>query len=944
MAAAACIAVMTLAILSFVTHRASVRVTLRCDDLKIFQEMRDLEPNPPFADWTSAYATGHWTRDALLGIGLAIGNWLDAQQRWLTRLMQAPTPVTLVIETPKEPDAIEQAVLDAPWELIARVGTEPTSPALAPEQRNEPVPAPLAALLAQLGSVDWQYVRHAALEPSIRLSVVRRLGQATQALEPSKYRLSVVFMPCQPEGAADLSVDVQAAIRKGSGGIGMDLDVEDFGTLDGLGDLIARLDGCDVIQASCPATMSPGPALVLEGPRGEPSDTTAADIWKKIGRRPGLLVVSAYAAAATEPAACDGRGHHASTVAVGSKVLGPLAVELCQGGWPAVLALPGGAADHGEIELAAALYPLLAQRVSLLDAFARARLAVEGTVTGTAWHRARLLLGPGGGGQLVDSTDARSTRTDFIQDRQFLDPNRTIRIADDYQVSAHRRAFRGVVAALRDAESPGIVVHGGDEMLRATFVSRVLQRMAHELRRVVVTDFDASAVLRAVREQTALAEVDRLAKAYQERLHADPPQLRAALRAIVEGPCRDRGAGAFVLVLHDFDQTSEPEVLRALLGAFAGAATASRLLFTCSAPFSAVKEDGVDISRPLAWQSLDAGAHALGQVEPAESTPPDNPPKPPPRWRRVAIAGLGVAVAGLGALAWSRIRPPDSEPSDVPNMVRFKAADIRLGVFDTAALPKGCGELSKEEDCGEWQHPESVITIVPVAAFYMDKNETTNAEFAAWLNATTDNWSAPDAQGLVNDRQNHLPLIGTKSCPDGLTFTAEPRAQVTAGWSQRPVVCVTRYGAEQYCHSLNKRLPCEAEWELAAKGSQGRPFPWGDALPARNGVAYEQDQPRDVGTSRQDVTRDGVHDLAGNVEEWVQSRRDTPECGTLRGGGFSSKGLCRLLGSKCSRYRWLRPGWNIGFRCARAVDPARPECPVAPDVQRKPSQAERCDR
>src|SRR5262249_2564278 len=148
----------------------------------------------------------------------------------------------------------------------------------------------------------------------------------------------------------------------------------------------------------------------------------------------------------------------------------------------------------------------------------------------------------------------------FIQNQQFLDPNRQIRIAADYQASLHRRAFQRVVATLRDVGSPGIAVHGTDELSRATFVSRVLQRVEHELRRVVVTvDFDAFAILRAIREQTAHPEVATLAKRYHDRLQGDPQQLRDALRAIVEGPCRDRGAGAFVLALHNCDLTSTPD-------------------------------------------------------------------------------------------------------------------------------------------------------------------------------------------------------------------------------------------------------------------------------------------------------------------------------------------------------------------------------------------------
>jgi formylglycine-generating enzyme required for sulfatase activity len=879
----------------------------------------------------------------------------------LTRLAQAAAPVTLVIETTRTPDAIEQAALDAPWELIARAGTERTSRAIAPAPIDELVPDPMKQLLEKLGPVDWQYVQHAALEPSFLLTVVRRLGPPTPPLEPSKYRLSVVFMPCQPDGAVDVWGDAQeVAIRRASGSIGIDLEVEDSGSLEGLGDLIARRGACDVVQVSCPATMSPRPALALEGARGERVDATAADIWNGIGQKPRLLVVSASAEPAPGPAAGNRREPNASAVAVGSRVLGPLATELCQRGWPAVIGLPGATGGQAEIELAAALYRLLAQRVSLPEAFARARLAVAGNATGGVWHKARLLLGPGGGGQLVDSADARPTRPDVIRDQQFLDPNRRIPIATDYQSSLHRRAFQRVVALLRDVGSPGIVVHGSDELSRATFVSRVLHRVERELRRVVVVgELDALAILGAVREQTAHPEVATLANEYGGKLQDDPRQLRDVLRAVIEGPCRDRGAGAFVLVLHNFELTSTPDqlvVFRALLGAFVGAGTASRLIFTCAAPFAAADHDGFDLSKWLAFQSLAAGARSAAPVvaakpvpsaashtvstavpHPAEQSADDRLARAPLQWRRILVAG--IAIAGLGVtLGVNRTRPivdprptvdPQHDPRGVidaqgvsdaslsgPGMVRFKAADIRMGVFATGARPAECDQVSAEDDCGERRHPESV-GITHVAAFDLDKLETTNDDFYAWLNANTNDWLPPGNDGIVKDQHDKLAIVQTKSCLEGLAITPGGQVQQTASSAQRPVVCVTWYGADKYCRSLGKRLPRDAEWEIAARGVEGRPFPWGGDPPRPGGVAYELPLPHAVGTSLQDVSPDGIRDLAGNVAEWVQSDRDTPEMRSVRGGTYSSQGSCRVLGSRCARIPWLRSALNVGFRCAR---------------------------
>ena len=81
---------------------------------------------------------------------------------------------------------------------------------------------------------------------------------------------------------------------------------------------------------------------------------------------------------------------NAAAAAVGSGVLQPLATELCQSGWPAVVGVPVVGADQADVDFAAALYRLLAQRVSLVEAFALAR-AASADSNSALWHRARLL-------------------------------------------------------------------------------------------------------------------------------------------------------------------------------------------------------------------------------------------------------------------------------------------------------------------------------------------------------------------------------------------------------------------------------------------------------------------------------------------------------------------------------------------------------------------------
>jgi formylglycine-generating enzyme required for sulfatase activity len=281
------------------------------------------------------------------------------------------------------------------------------------------------------------------------------------------------------------------------------------------------------------------------------------------------------------------------------------------------------------------------------------------------------------------------------------------------------------------------------------------------------------------------------------------------------------------------------------------------------------------------------------------------------------MLAAGVAIVGVCAawMVWRQHEHP-KPLSDPPNMARFQAADVYLGVF--AALPDDCRQLPIDENCAEWRHPESV-QVTHIAAFELDRKEATNDDFSAWLNTHTNDWSL-ETDGVVTDQKTHLPLLATTACTGDLSISPGGRAEPTAGAAQRPVTCVTWYGAEVYCGAQNKRLPLEAEWELAAKGAAGRPFPWGADADHLDGVAYHLSDPRTVGTSAKDVSPEGVYDLAGNIAEWIQSERNTPDKRVIRGGSYLSDGACRLLSSKCARISVRNVGRNVGFRCARNVD------------------------
>ncbi|MET0399729.1 MAG: SUMF1/EgtB/PvdO family nonheme iron enzyme [Longimicrobiaceae bacterium] len=271
--------------------------------------------------------------------------------------------------------------------------------------------------------------------------------------------------------------------------------------------------------------------------------------------------------------------------------------------------------------------------------------------------------------------------------------------------------------------------------------------------------------------------------------------------------------------------------------------------------------------------------------------------------RRRGKIGLALAAASLvGLVTW---RLAAREPAAVA--VAVVAAEREPSAADGAPavlVPGGTFTMGDDE--------ESPRREVFVDSFYIDRFEVTTARYARFL-AATGSLRAPDEwETLTLPAGGDLPVVGVD-------------------WND----------ADAYCRWAGRRLPTEAEWEKAARGTDGRRYPWGDMQPTPRHANYGNASPLTydgglaaVGTHGLGDGPYGASDMAGNAGEWVAdwyaesfasgdvrnpAGPDAGEGKVIRGGGRYDPGD-RV--SAVKRFHASPDGRldDVGFRCARDAD------------------------
>ena len=274
------------------------------------------------------------------------------------------------------------------------------------------------------------------------------------------------------------------------------------------------------------------------------------------------------------------------------------------------------------------------------------------------------------------------------------------------------------------------------------------------------------------------------------------------------------------------------------------------------------------------------------------------------------VAALAVSLApGWGSQQGMRVQTDTM--SVVVTVVTPSLMQHAMVLVPAGEFPMGSLAGSKDEQ---------PVHTVYLDAFYIDRVPVTNAHYLAFLNNT--GRTATDGKAYFD--------LGDPDCQ--IVERDSSLALRSPDLARRPVVEVSWYGAAAYCTWAGLRLPSEAEWEKAARGTDGRTYPWGEGIDttlANYGDLAGSTQ--DVGSHPKAASPYGVLDMAGNVRTWVadyyaydyyaRSPQRNPQLATwgldraLRGGGFLNAATQQRSTFRLGSFPSFTDG-AVGCRCA----------------------------
>lgn len=238
-----------------------------------------------------------------------------------------------------------------------------------------------------------------------------------------------------------------------------------------------------------------------------------------------------------------------------------------------------------------------------------------------------------------------------------------------------------------------------------------------------------------------------------------------------------------------------------------------------------------------------------------------------------------------------------------PALLPVRGADGALGSM--IDVPAGAFRMGSNAGADD-EKPERDVTL---RAYQIDRYEVTVGEFREFVGATNHKSSAES---------------------DGKPWNETWRIDNVGDRFDRPVRYMSWWDADKYCRWKGKRLPTEAEWERAARGTDGRKFAWGNDFDATRVAPSTDTMP--VGFFLNNGSPVGAYDMTGNVWEWVndwyrpdtygQGQNDNPQGPqqadqrVIRGGSFTN-GPEDVRVTRRIKDDVGRSNRDVGFRCAK---------------------------